>query len=162
MEPLASLGSVSPVPPASAPAVLSNSAERDKAASHPPGLNRPVELAHQRLDPGDKSTRQRRTGPDLQAPLSEAATAHTSASARIFESSPSEEPSPKEEPASEADAPARRGVTYSLHPELALKFQSRVVDKVTHEILLSVPSELRVELAQRFEEHIGSQLDLYG
>ncbi|MGE3165511.1 MAG: hypothetical protein AB7O52_11440 [Planctomycetota bacterium] len=172
MEPLASLGPVAPVPPIPSAAVLRDTADRDRPAHHAAGHQRPVELATRRLDPTERTAGQRRaqngtrtaTSPPDRSTIGLGdpepnEPAGTQRAERVEEREP--RASAETEVEVEVETQPRRGFTYSIYPELRVRFQSQIIDRETAETIRSVPSESRIELARRFEEHIGSQLDVY-
>lgn len=61
-----------------------------------------------------------------------------------------------------AVGPPNRGVTYSVHPDLSVRFQGKVVDRDTSETIQSVPPEIQIEFMERYDEYIGSRLDVRG
>lgn len=58
-------------------------------------------------------------------------------------------------------APKNQAIVYRLFPELRIHFQGQVIDRGTSETLYSVPSDQRIELYRRFEEHLGNFLDTH-
>lgn len=158
MEPLAAF---SPVPAHGQvfPAPLTPQGDRDAARMRPSGQLRPVELAPDRVDAGD-------TTHAVRPPTSHHSEAEPGATPLLGSRSLGGGAGGDEAPIQQPDLGAagvqahNHGVTYKVYPDLAIRFQGRVVDRATTEVVREVPDQRRIEIARRYQQYIGTRVDL--
>lgn len=149
MEPLAaSLGPVPSLPVFAAP--LTPSEQRDSSQAQAPSQERPVELLPDRVDANDPGHSSQRRAAEQKAeeekPLGLAGAL-------------------SQQPKQEIDLSAiggakNHGVTYEVRSDLSIRFQGQVVDRNNNETVKSIPTDARVEVAERYQQYIGSRLDV--
>lgn len=138
-------------------------AELGQSALEAPGRRRGAELRPERVEAGEepaRSTATRETGagtPALDSLRGDEERASRERT-RLHESLAESRERLANNPAL-ALAPKNHAVTYRLFPELPYPYQGQVVDRTTLDVVRSVPSQPRIELARRYQEHLGQLID---
>lgn len=151
MEPLASLGATTPLTQLlGAPAAVTS--ERTSRAEQVPHKERGVELRPDRAEAAEQQTSQRRPS------VTDASRSGEGSEQNDVDRRPE---APVAEPIPLPNA-KNHGVTYTVYPDLQIKFQGKVVDRDTTETVRSIPTEAHIEQARRYQEYVvGEQLDVF-
>ncbi|MEM7164644.1 MAG: hypothetical protein AAF581_04230 [Planctomycetota bacterium] len=149
MESLASVGPSPTIPVLPAP--LTQNEQRDSSQAQPTTQQRSVELLPDRVDPSDSSHVSQHTRNQDEPAAGNLGTKGALADTRKDSIDLS----------AAGGTPAKNhGVTYKVRPDLSIKFQGQVVDRANNETLKSIPTDARVEVAERYQQYIGSNLDV--
>ncbi len=135
----------------------------ERPATRSPGRSRAVELGRDLVDGADESAQQplahRLAGAAHELrDTSEDERSHPDGRAQLREALEESRERLREGP-SLAVTPKNHAVTYKLFPELVYPYQGQVIDRGTLDVVRSVPTERRIELARRYQENLGQLLD---